>query len=545
MTFQTIKIEAEYTPSQIEIFQGNPLIEALPDYFSYTGADINSLLEAAPERPHPDSSFRQRSEWLHRLASKLFIPLVRHYELYSLVSTLIMQGYEKRRPVTSSYVSMLQQAYHEQKQGNKKRVDYGGSISADPMSVSLIGVSGVGKSYALERLLGTLYPQVIHHNSPDLGAVFDQVVYLKTEIPHNGSVKSMCASLISELGRVTGNDYAASISGHMTLERLRIRLESLFNTHLVGLIILDEVQNLLVSRSSKEELFNFIVEFSNTIHVPIIFVGTPKILEIRNQGMRVSRRLGSMGCLQWDRMRLGDSDWNEFIGELWKYNVLPSVTYEIPKEIEQTLYELSQGIPDLLIKLFILAQERTLACAKTIGAQGKPIHLYSKTIRSVYEDYFANVKPMIEVLKSGDRERIVQIEDLMLEPAVFDSAMNKELNTIKELNDSGAYDSGSYTETSSDEMLIKMAENFLKTKNVAMTDDLKKTLQECLANATEEVSIGELVKIALECAGVSNVAQTAQDLKSGEKRKDAEAKNGGSNENLKMTSSELPRIGTI
>ncbi|MEE3423373.1 MAG: ATP-binding protein [Succinimonas sp.] len=119
------------------------------------------------------------------------------------------------------------------------------------------------------------------------------------------------------------------------LESLRARLESLCDAHCVGVIILDEAQNLLGSRSRKTELFNFIVEFSNTINAPIIFAGTPKILEICQQGMRVSRRLGTIGCLQWDRMGYRDRDWNAFIGELWKYNVLPS---EVPLIIEELCF---------------------------------------------------------------------------------------------------------------------------------------------------------------------------------------------------------------
>lgn len=534
----TVKIEAEYTPSPIEIFQGNPLIEALPDYFSYTGSDIQERLAAVPEKPHPDATYRQRSEWLHQLSFKLFIPLLRHYELYSLVSTLIMQGYEKRRPINSTYVSMLQMAYHEQKQGVKNKVDYGGAISADPMSISLIGVSGVGKSYALERLLGSLYPQVIHHNSPELGAVFDQVVYLKTEIPHNGSVKSMCASLISELGRVTGNNYADTISRNMTLERLRIRLESLFSTHCVGLIILDEVQNLLVSRSSKEELFNFIVEFSNTIHVPIVFVGTPKILEIRQQGMRVSRRLGSMACLQWDRMRYGDRDWKNFISELWKYNILPSREHEIPDDIEQSLYSLSQGIPDLLIKLFILAQERTLACAKSLADNAKPVKMYRETIQAVYDDYFTNVKPMIEILKSDDKEKISQIEDLMLDPATFNNAMKTEMDRIDELTEGN-----SYRETSSNELLLDMAEKFLKVLKVTVSDELRNVMQEYLSK-TEEPSISEIVKVALEYS-VPETTGAAQKKKTAKVPESKESTESGNAEKMKYTSTEMPDIGSL
>ena len=526
-----VKIEAEYTPCPIEACQGNPLIEALPDYFSYTGSDIQDRLATAPEKPHPDATFRQRSEWLHQLSFKLFIPLIRHYELYSLVSTLIMQGYEKRRPVTDSYISMLQMAYHAQKQGSKDKVDYGGSVSADPMSVSLIGVSGVGKSYALDRLLGSLYPQVIHHNTPELGAVFDQVVYLKTEIPSNGSVKSMCASLISELGRVTGNNYAGTISKNITLERLRIQLESLFDTHCVGLIILDEVQNLLVSRSSKEELFNFIVEFSNTIHVPIVFVGTPKILEIRQQGMRVSRRLGSMGCLQWDRMQYGGRDWKIFIRELWRYNIMPSKECEIPSDIEQSLYSLSQGIPDLLIKLFILVQERTLACARSLADSGNPVRIYTETIQAVYDDYFTNVKPMIDILKSGDEEKIAEIEDLSLDEKTFKHAMETEKKKIDEMTDNDAY-----REPNSNEVLLELAVNYLRGLKITITAELKNVMSQYIAK-NEEPTLGEVIKIALNHAiPDAEVTESA--------RKNVKTTTEKSTE-MKLNSSEIPDIDSI
>ena len=85
-----------------------------------------------------------------------------------------------------------------------------------------------------------------------------------------------------------------------------------------------------------------------------------------------------------------------------------------------------------LIKLFILTQQRTLACAASLISQGKPILMYKDTIMAVYDDYFGHVKPMIEILRSNDKERIAEIEDLSLDYGAFDDAMRLETAKINE-----------------------------------------------------------------------------------------------------------------
>ncbi|MEI2614896.1 MAG: ATP-binding protein [Methylotenera sp.] len=54
-------------------------------------------------------------------------------------------------------------------------------------SLSLIGCSGSGKSTTLNRILAT-YPQVIFHEKYN----FTQIVYLKLDCPHDGSLKNLC-----------------------------------------------------------------------------------------------------------------------------------------------------------------------------------------------------------------------------------------------------------------------------------------------------------------------------------------------------------------
>ena len=424
------RINASYNLCSIDAYSGNPLIDALPDYLSYSKQDLIEKLAHRPGTKDPQASLRQKSDWLRRISSLLFIPLVRHLELQTLISMLILQGYDQRRPVTEQGLNVLQQTYEAQQRGEHVNVDYGGHVAAEPLSLALIGINGVGKSYAVEHILGRMYPQLIHHNAPDLGAVFDQVVYLKVEIPHDGSVKAMCYNLISELSLVTGNNYVDTLSSTITLERLRNRLISLLGIHYVGLIILDEVQNLLSAKKNKEELINFIVGLSNTIRVPIMFVGTPKILKIRLQSLRVSRRLGSMGSLMWRPLEFKGKEWNRFIRELWTQNVLTDDKADIPEDIEKILFDYSQGIPDLIVKLFVLSQERVMSLYASKAQEKGRMKLSKASISAVFDDYFGHLKPMIDILKSNDRDKIDQIEDLSLDNSAYRQAVNKEVQAV-------------------------------------------------------------------------------------------------------------------
>ena len=60
-------------------------------------------------------------------------------------------------------------------------------MSVDCSESALIGCSGCGKTTSLKRILSA-YPQVIYHPEMNL----EQVVYLKIDCSHNGSLKEIC-----------------------------------------------------------------------------------------------------------------------------------------------------------------------------------------------------------------------------------------------------------------------------------------------------------------------------------------------------------------
>ncbi|MEK5749981.1 ATP-binding protein, partial [Acinetobacter nosocomialis] len=86
------------------------------------------------------------------------------------------------------------------------------------LSYSLIGCSGSGKSTTLHRILN-LYPQVIYHEKYN----FMQLVYLKIDCPHDGSLKNLCLHFFKAIDVALGTDFERKVA----LKRLGI--EALLN----------------------------------------------------------------------------------------------------------------------------------------------------------------------------------------------------------------------------------------------------------------------------------------------------------------------------
>ena len=74
--------------------------------------------------------------------------------------------------------------------------------------MSLIGISGIGKSRSLEEVLN-LFPQVINHHTYR-GAPFSwrQLVWLKIECPHNSSTRSLGLGFFEQVDLILGTSYS-------------------------------------------------------------------------------------------------------------------------------------------------------------------------------------------------------------------------------------------------------------------------------------------------------------------------------------------------
>ncbi|WP_147467709.1 TniB family NTP-binding protein, partial [Pseudomonas savastanoi] len=188
-------------------------------------------------------------------------------------------------------------------------------------------------------------------------------------------------------------------------KRLMASMCQVANLHALGVLIIDEVQNLNEARSGgAEKMHNFFVSLVNTIGVPIIQVGTHRASKFFQRTFRAARRISGLGSIRWDRLPR-DEHWKRLLKRLWKYQWLRNPA-PLDDDLESTMHDLTQGVMDIVIKLFALAQIR----AMVTGVECiKPMLL-----RKVFEDEFKPVHPMLAALRSGRAELIAKYDDLLM-----------------------------------------------------------------------------------------------------------------------------------
>lgn len=408
MTFGGVDVmTARYHDTGIESYRGNPLIEALPPVMSVKSVSqvLMGKVECRPEELV--ASGPTRGHAISRLIDDFFQPLSTHVQLEEKLSIMIRGGYVGRNPRNGSRQKHLQNGYERLITGdlNAFRFD---EVKSTAQSMSIIGCSGSGKTTTIGRVLSG-YPQVIYH--PDYN--LEQVVHLKVDCSHDGSLKGICQNFFRALDRVLNTTYEQRYGmKRLSVEHMLAVMAQIANSHALGLLIIDEIQHLSKSKSGgSEKMLNFFVTLVNTIGLPVVLVGTPRAKEIFEVDLRSARRSAGFGAIFWEPMRQYQpsgrpGEWHAFTNKLWKLQWLKNRDEVLTDEIRETWYDLTQGVLDIIVKLFVLAQLRAIATGVERITKG--------LLKQVYKDELRPVHPMLEALRSGDPERIAKYSDLAL-----------------------------------------------------------------------------------------------------------------------------------
>ena len=269
---------------------------------------------------------------------------------------------------------------------------------------TIIGVSGMGKTTAVNRILATM-PQIIVH-SEYRGVKFSmcQLVWLKVDCPYDGSIKGLCMEFFSKVDSLLGTDYYKKhVTGRHTVDSMLSIMSQVARHTGLGMLVIDEIQHLKQAKSGgSEKMLNFFVTLVNTIGVPVVLIGTTKAMSVLQSEFRQARRGSGQGDMVWERLQK-DSNWDLLMGALWDYQWTKK---EVPftQEISDVMYEESQGIIDIAVKLYAMAQIRAIYS----GIE----EINPELIRQVARENLKLVQPMLEALKSGDMRRISQYEDI-------------------------------------------------------------------------------------------------------------------------------------
>ena len=342
---------ARYLPARLDEFKGNPLVEALPERLT-----ADELVTYVARLPDFDASQRQWHDHERELATKRLkrcvIPTEAYQKFYSAFYLVLMSGYLNRSPFSPDTVRWMYDLAHNQPVDEQTTAD----------TLLVMGLSGAGKSTMLNSVL-SCFPQVIEHKKYE-GRAFNQkqLVYIRFDMPSDASRSALCKAFFSAVDKALGTNYHEQYSRpRILIEELQDNIKTICAAHYVGVVIIDEFQNLKVAKAGGDKvILQFFDSLTNLARVPIIKVGTPATLGLFKGLFESGRREGSSGIFELLQLKQRDVEWQALTDVLWNAQWVKK-PQPISDEMRELLYQLTQGIPDCLVRLMIHANHEAIS----------------------------------------------------------------------------------------------------------------------------------------------------------------------------------------
>lgn len=398
---------AVYKPQQVRAYQGIPTIEALPLIMS-EDAVINKLtnLPDYDEAERNDPTEVRRHTLVSSLTKLFYQPLEEHLLIEQMISQIIRQGYIGRNPLMPGYKALIGGQYVEQFSG----VPMEGQLIVPPSNVSsqggsVIGISGVGKSSAVESILSAYPQKIVHTEYKGRELDLEQLVWLKIDCPDAGSINDLCTLFFDAVDKALGTRYyldnvkKGRVTRSYLTEMNRIALK-----HQLGIFVVDEIQRLSNAKSGgAAKILDFFMLLVNTIGVPVFFIGTPAAERILPSNFQQARRVGGHGSLRWTRMEKDSEEWKLFVDAMWIYQWTRNAVPLTP-QMRDALYDSCQGIAVLAVSLYEEVQMQAMRdLSETFGPDA-----FGKAL----EKRFFFMVPMIRALRENDEKAIRRYDDI-------------------------------------------------------------------------------------------------------------------------------------
>jgi hypothetical protein len=250
--FSSKTVDAEYSEQVLSEYQDNPFIEALPPILSRE--EMYEQLKRDPEYDKED---------LH-IGGTIF-------EIERDISAMIRAGYLHRNHSVS--------------------VD---GLDAFRHNYVFSPISKYYDSSKIKEISKVLsyYPQTIRHKSYRGKRLdYTQITWLKFSCSPDGGVKEVCNQFFADLDHLAGNDFYGKYA-ELNLSIMLSRMSVLAEKYKVGLIVVDELQN-LITKDDKEskKAINFLFSLGEDLQVPMILIGTNEVFKLRSKNFKLSRRL--------------------------------------------------------------------------------------------------------------------------------------------------------------------------------------------------------------------------------------------------------------
>lgn len=315
------------------------LISKLPSMLA--GKDLLSALEVLPEY---DESIRNTDAATRLMALSdlysFYLPSQMSVEIYSRLYLALLQSLQKKQ--TTLAIRQQMQNYRA-----IKNQPHSGIIGGAD-SFTIIGASGIGKSAAISRAISLITEdRIIALDNP-----YTTIIpCLTVQCPFDSSVKGLLLEILRKVDeRICSNYYENAMRVRATTDMLIGSVSQVALNH-IGLLIVDEIQNVVNSKNGKS-LVGMLTQLINNSGISICMVGTPESAIFFEQAMQLARR--SVG-IQYGRLDY-DEFFQYFCEILFSYQYTKNSS-RLTDGITEWLYEHSAGIISVVVSLVHDAQE--------------------------------------------------------------------------------------------------------------------------------------------------------------------------------------------
>lgn len=395
-----------YLPHPNSQYRGNPYIEALG-----LPLDKKSFVRKVNQTKTPALDLSGVPESLHDYYTRSAIDNIENiyvvrdeaYRLYDRVRRMIESSYQHRNPLSPNYNRLLVAITRDQSDPiastNVSRLGLPRSQSA-----FLCGLSGLGKSTMVQTILDQI-PQFLDHSSyvDESGTEHrlnvQQITYIYTEVYHRRSSKDFLKQILATIDETTGNNYTHEYRNE-NATALIARIRKLIIIHGIGLIVVDECQNLSKHRPTDEIRTNervsmeFLEELFNSIGVAMFFIGTHAMIPLLSDRITTGRRASKSGSEIMETCNVDSSFWNRFIMAVCPLQYMKKQKTDIDTIIRHVHY-LSCGIPAIASSLV----RSTMAYLTFLEPKNQDLSMAA--LDKIFSEEFRVLKPALQALKKG------------------------------------------------------------------------------------------------------------------------------------------------
>lgn len=313
----------------------------------------DALISELTVLPLYDENIRYKNDAIRLIALsdlyRIYIPSPMTTEIYSKLYLALLRSLQKK--MTKKAVMQLNQN-HKAIQQQEYTGIMGGSDS-----FTIIGNSGIGKSSAISRSINLLTAGGIIVTEKPYTKIIPCLV---VQCPFDSSVKGLLLEILRKVDEVLGSDYYKNaLKIRVTTDMLIGSVSQVAINH-IGLLVVDEIQNVVNSEHGKS-LVGMLTQLINNSGISICMVGTPESSLFFEQAMQLARR--SLG-LQYQSLEC-DRYFYDFCCTLFSYQYTKHKA-EITDAIINWLYEHSGGIVSVVVSLIHDAQEIAILNGKEI-----------------------------------------------------------------------------------------------------------------------------------------------------------------------------------